>query len=180
MTALSNARALAAALLLASAAPSLAAGGHDGHGATPAGMAGGSPSRTVEVVLNDTFFAPETIDIAPGETVRFRIRNAGAMAHEFGVGTLEMHEAHQAEMQMLSDHGVLKPTGMDMAAAKKMQAAMGHGMHDMSNTVLVGPGKTAELVWTVPANMMEPVEFACGVPGHAGAGMVGTFHAPGH
>ncbi|SFI25508.1 plastocyanin/azurin family copper-binding protein [Albimonas pacifica] len=180
MTVLTSARGLAAALLLASAAPALAAGAHGGHGASPAGMAGGTPARTVEIVLDDTFYEPESVDVAPGETIRFRIRNAGALAHEFGIGTMAMHEAHQAEMQMLADHGVLKPTGMDMAAAKAMQASMGHGMHDMSNTVLVAPGKTAELVWTFPAHMGEPVEFACGVPGHAGAGMVGMFHAPGH
>lgn len=174
-------RALAAALLCAVAAapslPALAAGGHD---ASAAGQPGGKPARTVEIVLNDTFFEPDSIDVAPGETVRFRIRNAGKLLHEFGIGTEAMQAERQAEMQMLADHGVLKPTGMDMAAAKAMQGSMGHGMHAAGNVAQVGPGKTAELVWTFPAHMAEPVEFACGVPGHAGAGMVGDFRAPGH
>ena len=51
-------------------------------------------------------------------------------------------------------------------------AAMGHGMqHDDPNMVMVAPGKRAELTWTF--SQSTPIEFACNVPGHYQAGMVG-------
>ena len=57
-------------------------------------------------------------------------------------------------------------------------AAMGHGdmggmKHDDPNSVLVEPGKTAELTWTF--SKAGALEFACNLPGHYQAGMVGEF-----
>ncbi|MNC74234.1 Copper binding protein, plastocyanin/azurin family [compost metagenome] len=56
--------------------------------------------------------------------------------------------------------------------------AMGHdtksGMkHDDPNSVLVEPGKTAELTWTF--SKATRLEFACNVPGHYQAGMKGDL-----
>jgi uncharacterized cupredoxin-like copper-binding protein len=45
--------------------------------------------------------------------------------------------------------------------------------HDDPNSVLVEPGKTAELVWTFDTD--ATLEFACNVPGHYEAGMVGPI-----
>ena len=51
---------------------------------------------------------------------------------------------------------------------------MGHGMkHDDPNSVLVEPGKTAELTWTF--SKATSLEFACNIPGHYQAGMVGKL-----
>jgi uncharacterized cupredoxin-like copper-binding protein len=51
---------------------------------------------------------------------------------------------------------------------------MGNGMkHDDPNSVLVEPGKTAELTWTF--SKATNLEFACNVPGHYQAGMVGKL-----
>jgi uncharacterized cupredoxin-like copper-binding protein len=54
---------------------------------------------------------------------------------------------------------------------------MGHGAaqmsHDDANSVLVEPGKTAELVWTFAKE--GSLEFACNLPGHYQAGMVGKL-----
>jgi uncharacterized cupredoxin-like copper-binding protein len=53
-------------------------------------------------------------------------------------------------------------------------AGMGHAMqHDDPNSVLVAPGKTAELTWTF--SKATRLEFACNIPGHYQAGMVGKL-----
>ncbi|MGG7568205.1 cupredoxin domain-containing protein [Rhodovulum sp. DZ06] len=181
-------RALAAALTLAVALPAAAiaqshgdhgAGHGAGHGAM-IGAPGKTADRTIEIVMHDNYYEPETIAVKPGETIRFRIRNAGEFVHEFNIGTPEMHEGHAGEMQMMVDHGVLMPDRIDHAAAKAMQASMGHGMHDAPNSALIEPGKTAEITWTFPDHMEGLIEFACNVPGHYGAGMVGEFEAGHH
>ena len=45
--------------------------------------------------------------------------------------------------------------------------------HDDPNSVLVEPGKSAELTWTFAK--ATRLEFACNIPGHYQAGMVGQL-----
>ncbi len=108
-----------------------------------------------------------------GQTLRFKIMNRGEFVHEFAIATPEAHRAHQEEMAMMVDHGVLLPSRIDRQAAEAMQASMGHGMHDEPNSVLLEPGQSAEIVWTFPRS--GTLEFACNVPGHYETGMVGHF-----
>ena len=96
-----------------------------------------------------------------------------SLVHEFNIGTPAMHAAHQDEMMMMVEHGVLKADRIDRAAGKAMQASMGHGAHKDPNSVLLEPGETGEVVWTFPKDGM--LEFACNVPGHYQAGMAGDF-----
>lgn len=179
-------RAISAALTLSFVLPAaaIAGGGHgDGHGGGHAAMIGApgkKAGRTIDVVMQDNYYEPESIEVKPGETIRFRIRNAGDFVHEFNIGTAEMHEGHQGEMQMMVDHGVLMPDHIDHAAAKAMQASMGHGEHNDPNSALIEPGKTAEITWTFPEHMEATIEFACNVPGHYGSGMVGEFESGHH
>jgi uncharacterized cupredoxin-like copper-binding protein len=130
-------------------------------------------TRTVEVVMYDNYYEPEEISVQEGEIVRFVIRNAGEFVHEFNIGTAEQHTAHQSEMQMMVEHGVLEPDRVNREAAKAMQASMGHGMHEEPNSVLVEPGRTAEIVWAFPQH--AELEFACNVPGHYDSGMQGVI-----
>lgn len=58
------------------------------------------------------------------------------------------------------DHGQMMDHGGD------------HG-HGGGNTVLVMPGQRAELTWAFRKS--APIEFACNVPGHYQAGMVGAL-----
>lgn len=168
---------LAAAFAL-TAAPALAAGGHNsGHGGSKAdiGKPGKATSGTQTVVIKmyDNYYEPENLSVKEGQTVRFTIQNKGTLVHEFNIGTAAMHHAHAPEMMMMVEHGVLEPDKINRAAAKKMQKDMGHGMHDEPNSVLLEPGKSAEIVWTFPDH--AELEFACNVPGHYDAGMVGAI-----
>lgn len=169
------AAAVATCALSLSAASALADAGH-GHGkATSIGEPGkaAQASRTIEVVMHDNYYEPELISVKAGETVRFVVRNAGEFVHEFNIATAEMHKAHQPEMMMMMEHGVLEADRINEDAAKSMQAEMGHGMHDDPNSALLEPGKTGEIVWTFPEK--ADLEFACNVPGHYDAGMVGNI-----
>lgn len=153
----------------------MAAGEHGGHHGGGAAGEQGNPadvSRTIEVTMLDNYFEPESIAVQAGETVRFRVTNEGGLVHEFNIGTAAMHEAHQDEMQMMVDHGVIKGDRLDR---EMMNMDMGdHSMkHDDPNSVLLEPGETAEIVWkfTEATNL----EFACNVPGHYSAGMYGDL-----
>ena len=165
------------ALAVAAAFASTPLSASEGHG--DAGEIGkpGDPanaSRTVEVVMHDNYYEPEEIAVKEGETVRFRITNAGSLVHEFNIGTAAMHAAHQDEMMMMVEHGVLEADRINEEAAKQMQADMGHAMkHDDPNSVLLEPGESAEVVWTFPQH--AELQFACNVPGHYEAGMQGEI-----
>jgi uncharacterized cupredoxin-like copper-binding protein len=150
------------------------------HGKGHAGMMmigkAGDPAkvtRTVTITMHDNYYEPESLSIKEGETVKFVIKNAGSLVHEFSIATAAMHAAHRPEMMMMVEHGVLAPDRIDMEAAKRMQATMGHGMHDEPNSKLLEPGKSAEMIWHFPNH--ADLEFACNVPGHYDAGMVGKI-----
>jgi len=135
-------------------------------------------TRSVEMVMGDMSFTPQAIDIKAGETVRFVLVNKGQLLHEFNLGDAAMHARHQQEMLQMQQGGMLMPTAMkamghgDMAGMD--HGKMDHGMkHDDPNSVLVEPGKTAELTWTF--SKATNLEFACNIPGHYQAGMVGKL-----
>jgi uncharacterized cupredoxin-like copper-binding protein len=171
-----NAFSAALALALGSLAVGTHAAGTHGHDKAGAIGEPGDPSRvsrTIEIVMLDNYYEPEELDIKEGETVKFLVHNKGALVHEFNIATAAMHKAHQPEMLMMVQHGVLMGDRIDHAAAKAMQASMGHGMHDEPNSVLLEPGKSAEIVWKFPEH--AELEFACNVPGHYDAGMQGPI-----
>lgn len=164
------ARIFAAALLLGLSLSSQASSGEHfdfGHAATA-----DQATRTVELTLGDMYFEPKTLSVKEGETVRFVLTNKGTLLHEFNLGDAAMHAAHQQEMLKMVASGMLTATGM-----KHDMAGMDHGdmgmKHDDPNSVLVDPGKTAELTWTF--TKVTNLEFACNIPGHYQAGMVGKI-----
>lgn len=167
---------LASVMTIAAASTAVASPGHG----LPFGEVAkaAQATRTVTITMRDNLYEPESLTVKPGETVRFVLVNKGELLHEFNIGTAAMHAKHQEEMAMMMDHGVLTPTGMNHDMAKMDPSKMG-GMnmsdmkHDDPNSVLVEPGKTAELVWkfTNPTDL----EFACNIPGHYESGMAGPI-----
>lgn len=163
------------ATLIASAAPARADAGH--------GFAFGRPAtadkatRTVTITMRDVLFEPDSLTVAPGEVIRFVLKNEGALLHEFNLGTPDMHARHQREMAMMMEHGMLTATGMQEMPAMDHDRMSGMNMSDMKhddpNSVLVAPGGTAELVWAFAK--ADALEFACNVPGHYESGMSGPI-----
>ncbi|MCU0121253.1 cupredoxin family protein [Pseudomonas sp. B2M1-30] len=169
-----------AACLLALSSPLWAAPAHTYDFGQPAKAA--QAIRSIEVVMGDMSFDPKAIQIKAGETVRFVLVNKGQLLHEFNLGDAAMHAKHQQEMLQMQQSGMLTPTGIkemshDMAGmdhGSMDHSAMAQGMkHDDPNSVLVEPGKTAELTWTF--SKAVSLEFACNIPGHYQAGMVGKL-----
>lgn len=176
-------------LALASASIAAADKGQD-HAIGEPGKAS-QAGRTITVaVKDDTTFQPKMITVRSGETIRFVFKNTGQLLHEFNIGTPEMHAEHAKEMTEMLNSGAITATSinramMNMDSSKmanmdhsKMgqmdHSKMGMSMkHDDPNSVLVEPGKSAELIWkfTQAANL----EFSCNVPGHREAGMLGSI-----
>lgn len=164
-----------AAALIAANAGALADAGH-GKGASigePGTKA--KVSRTVTITVRDNLYEPETVEVKKGETIRFVIKNTGELLHEFNIGTADMHAAHQKEMMQMAEHGMLTATGINhqMMNMDHGKAGMPPMKHDDPNSVLIEPGKTAELVWKFSKD--ANLEFACNIPGHYEAGMIGQI-----
>lgn len=109
-------------------------------------------SRSIEVNMDDNMrFTPSEINVKAGETVRFVITNSGQLPHEMVIGSIEELKAHAAEMLAMPD----------------MQ-------HSDPNMLTVEAGQSGELIWQFTESTM--VDFACLIPGHTEAGMVGKIH----
>ncbi len=131
---------------------------HHAKSATPAeqkdwGIAGDlkKVQRTIEIRMTDNMrFAPNQLQIKLGETVRLVAVNAGKVLHEIVIGTPQELKAH-AEMMK-------KHPGME---------------HDEPYMAHVDPGQKGTIVWTF--NRAGSFEFACLIPGHFEAGMIGRI-----
>ena len=128
--------------LVVAAASGLGTGGHGGEA---------SDARTVEVSMTDELrFEPDSIVVAPGETVRFEVTNTGQAVHEFLIGD----EASQAQFE-------------DEMAGGEMD-------HDTAAGVSVDPGQTESFEYTF-GETHEVILAGCHEPGHYEAGMVATI-----
>jgi uncharacterized cupredoxin-like copper-binding protein len=106
-------------------------------------------SRTIQVDMRDNMrFTPDVITVKRGQTVRFVATNSGKLMHEIVLGTVDELKAHAELMR--------KFPNMEHADA---------------NMAHVKPGAKGDIVWqfTKPGEY----QFACLMPAHFEAGMVG-------
>src|SRR5512146_3002124 len=118
---------------------------------TPFGIAGNADraARTIAIDMSDAMrFSPSSIRVRSGETVRLRVTNKGATQHEMVLGTMEDLRRHAELMRRFPD--------------------MEHAEPFIAH---VAPGGTGEIVWKF--NRPGQFHFACLVPGHLEAGMIG-------
>lgn len=130
---------------------------HGGHETTSQGQEIGKPgdskkvSRVVSIDMNDLMrFGPSDIAVKQGETIRFVVSNKGKLVHEIVLGTMDELKAHGASMQMAPD-----------------------AAHDDPSAARVDPGQQKALVWQF--TKVGDVFYACLIPGHFEAGMVGKI-----
>ena len=106
-------------------------------------------NRVIDMTMNDTMrFTPDRITVKAGETVRFFLKNTGKVPHEFVIGSMDELREH-AEM---------------MRRMPEMQ-------HEEPNSITLAPRQIGAVVWQF--ERPGTVDFACLVPGHFEAGMVG-------
>ena len=136
------------------------------------GMQGNKESvdRTIKVSMYDNYYQPNKFKIKKGETIKFIVQNKGELVHEFNIATKEMHLKHQPEMQMMVEHEILLADKIDKNKMIKMAKKNPLMAHKHSNSVLLSPGESAELIWKF--NNSVDLEAACNVPGHYEVGMV--------
>lgn len=134
----------------------MAAGEHSGGHGGPE-VAVGQPGqlddvdRRIEMRMDDRMrFEPSAIDVKAGETVRFRVTNAGEQPHEMVIGSIEDLKAHAEEMR--------QHPGM---------------AHDEPNMIQLDAGESGDLIWKF--THAGQIDFACLLPGHLEAGMKGRI-----
>lgn len=128
-------------------------GGHGHEETTAYGEPGDAArvTRTVTIEATDNMrYRPDAIAVKRGETVRFVVKNTGKLSHEFVLG----------DEESLKEHAELMRKYPDME-------------HADPNMAKVGPGETGTLVWKFTHG--GKVQFACLLPGHYEAGMVGNI-----
>lgn len=107
--------------------------------------------RTITVDMTDRMkFGPADIIVQQGQTIRFVIKNKGKMLHEMVLGTMEELKEHGDMMK--------KFPGME---------------HDEPYMTHVRPGKKGQMVWQF--TQAGEFYYACLIPGHFEAGMVGKI-----
>ena len=131
--------------------------------------------RTIEIKMYDNYYKPSEIKIKKGETIKFIIHNYGELVHEFNIATKEMHIKHQPEMMKMVENQILLANKIDKKKMKEM-AKKDHSMaHSHSNSVLLEPKQSAELIWKFSTN--ANLEAACNVPGHYEDGMIAKINS---
>ena len=127
-------------------------------------------SKVIEIKMYDNYYEPNIIEVKKGETIKFVVINLGELVHEFNIATKEMHIKHQPEMMMMVEKDILLGDRIDIKKMKEA-AKTDHSMaHSHSNSVLLEPKKSADLIWKFSKN--TKLEAACNIPGHYESGMV--------
>ena len=116
-------------------------------GSTPAGADVLGPGAvSVELGIEHSRFSFDRLQVRPGTTVHFRVRNTDPIAHELIIGDDEVHDRHA--------------TGTE-------------SFHlPVPGEVSVGPHETGLTTYTF--DQSATVVFACHLPGHLDYGMKGV------
>ena len=112
------------------------------------------PSKIVQVTMGEwdgkMLFAPARLEVKKGEQIKFVLRNNGELDHEFVLASTADNLKHAEAMQKEPDMAHEEPNGKQLA-----------------------PKKTGEIIWKF--TKAGEFEYACLIPGHREAGMIGTI-----
>jgi uncharacterized cupredoxin-like copper-binding protein len=112
-------------------------------------LLGGSSSpaeRTVEIRIHHSRFLPADLHVAPGDTVRFVVRNTDPIDHEFIIGDEEVQARHE--------------TGTEAQ----------HGARPGEVSVPAGGTAATTFTFSDPGTLL----IGCHLPGHYAYGMRGS------
>nr|WP_244622938.1 cupredoxin family protein [Microvirga brassicacearum] len=146
--------ALALSTTMALAAPGAQGHSHKSFAAGEPGDQSKPVVRTVEVSMKETddakmLFEPNRVEIKRGEQVKFVLKNAGKVDHEFMLDSVANNAKHKIQMEKNPD----------------ME-------HDDPNGARLAPNGSNEIIWRF--TKAGTFEFACLIPGHYESGMHGT------
>jgi uncharacterized cupredoxin-like copper-binding protein len=144
----------AAAIFATEIGMPIAAFAHEDRGHFSAGEPGDpkKPARTIKVIMREDgkkmAFDPARITVRKGEQIRFVLENDGTDDHEFVLATAVENRKHAELMKKFPD----------------ME-------HDDPNAKRLAVGEHGEILWKF--TKAGTFEFACLIPGHREAGMLG-------
>ena len=118
-----------------------------GAAAASRGAAARANAGTVHITIHYSSFAPDSLEVDPGETVRFVIRNTYPIDHEFILGDEHVQLVHEEGTEA---HHAPRP-----------------------GEVSVPAGETVVTTYTFPESPGELI-FGCHLPGHYDFGMHGS------
>ncbi len=127
-------------------------------------------SRVIKVIMYDNYYEPSSFKINAGETIKFKVENAGELVHEFNIANKVMHMKHQPEMAKMVENEILLADKIDKDKMKKMAQVDKSMGHSHSNSLLLEPKQKGTIIWKF--NNSINIEVACNVPGHYQAGMI--------
>ena len=131
-------------------------------------------SRTIQVKMYDNYYEPSEFNIKKNETIKFVVYNYGELVHEFNIATKKMHLKHQPEMMRMVENEILLVNRIDRKKMKEMSKKDHSMSHSHSNSVLLEPNQSAELIWKFSTD--ASLEAACNVPGHYDVGMIAKIN----
>jgi uncharacterized cupredoxin-like copper-binding protein len=117
--------------------------------------------REVNLIARDYAYAPDALDLAPGETVLLHVINGGLEVHEAVVGDMAVQDAWEVAEAAMAGH----PPGPTPVVSVPPEVS---GLR-----VVVRSGERVDVVWTVPAAAASgpPWIVGCHIPGHWARGM---------
>ena len=127
-------------------------------------------TKVITVKMFDNYYEPNSFQIKAGETIKFKVENAGELVHEFNIANKMMHIKHQPEMERMVENEILFADSIDKIKMKKMAKIDKSMGHSHSNSVLLEPKQKGDIIWKF-VNAVN-IEVACNVPGHYQAGMI--------
>ena len=130
--------------------------------------------RVIKVLMYDNSYQPNIFKVKKNETIKFVVENKGELVHEFNIATKKMHLKHQPEMMMMVENEILLADKIDKKKMKEMAKKDPSMAHSHSNSVLLSPGESANLIWKFTNSVK--LEAACNVPGHYEAGMIAEIN----
>tara|TARA_B100001093_G_C26709584_1_gene962814 strand:- start:190 stop:687 length:498 start_codon:yes stop_codon:yes gene_type:complete len=132
-------------------------------------------SRVIQVKMYDNYYEPSEFQIKKNETIKFVVYNYGELVHEFNIATKKMHLKHQPEMMKMVENEILLADRIDKKKMKEMSKKDHSMSHSHSNSVLLEPNQSAELIWKFSTD--SKLEAACNVPGHYDVGMIAKINS---
>src|SRR5205823_844914 len=111
------------------------------------------PARTIEIVMRQEYglmeYVPNKIEVKRNEQIRFVLKNVDIQTHEFLLASAAENRKHA---EVMKKHPEME--------------------HDDPNGKTLAPKGDAEILWRF--SKAGTFEFACLIPGHREAGMLGT------
>ncbi len=167
------------------------------------GEQAGNPEKVIHIKMSEYSYQPDSLIIPAGQVVRLEFENVGKINHEFMAGhsvtedgdgfTDDLFQGVEVKMtkngkpagpeaMMMGEHTMAAEESEDsehheMSEHGDEHMEDGHGMGHHGTMLLLGPGDTGSMTFTLPASKKGTWKIGCFTDGgsHYKAGMKGLL-----